>query len=204
MRYLLRQGDSDGARKQLDRLAKLAPDSAELKSSRSEMNLNTGDGRQELQQARLLGVGTMCRRGVAAFEKLFGGVPPIRPLAIEYWTLVARLPARHKEAVAQLKKLDASSPGNADLQAALAKQMFADNKPAEGFAYLEQMSRSAAGRGAAADVAQRNQKDMPVQPGQRAGTAAFPGPVTTGESAANARVLLAQQARLNCRIRRFA
>jgi hypothetical protein len=26
--------------------------------------------------------------------------------------------------------------------------MFADNKPAEGFAYLEQMSRSAAGRGA--------------------------------------------------------
>ena len=120
MRYLLRQGDTDGAKKQLDRLEKLAPDSAELKSSRSEMNLNTGDGRQELQQARLLGVSGRVEEGVAAFEKLFGGVPPDQTLAIEYWALVARLPARHKEAVAQLKKLDASSPGNADLQAALA------------------------------------------------------------------------------------
>ncbi|VTN12470.1 Cellulose synthase operon protein C precursor [Raoultella terrigena] len=27
MRYLLRQGDTDGAKKQLDRLSKLAPDS---------------------------------------------------------------------------------------------------------------------------------------------------------------------------------
>ncbi len=103
-------------------------------------------------------------------------MPPDQTLAIEYWTLVARLPARHKEAVAQLKKLDASSPGNADLQAALAKQMFADNKPAEGFAYLEQMSRSAAGRGRRRYVAQRNQR-YAGQPGQRAGTAAFPGPV---------------------------
>lgn len=63
MRYLLRQGDTDGAKKQLDRLAKLAPDSAELKSSRSEMNLNTGDGRQELQQARLLGVSGRVEEG---------------------------------------------------------------------------------------------------------------------------------------------
>lgn len=73
------------------------------------MNLNTGDGRQELQQARLLGVSGRVEEGVAAFEKLFGGVPPDQTLAIEYWALVARLPARHKEAVAQLKKLDASS-----------------------------------------------------------------------------------------------
>ena len=193
MRYLLRQGDSDGARKQLDRLAKLAPDSAELKSSRSEMNLNTGDGRQELQQARLLGVSGRVEEGVAAFEKLFGGVPPDQTLAIEYWTLVARLPARHKEAVAQLKKLDASSPGNADLQAALAKQMFADNKPAEGFAYLEQMSRSAAGRGAAADMWLSEIKDMPVSRASVQELQRFLALFTTGESAANARVLLAQQ-----------
>ncbi|MDS0890063.1 cellulose synthase complex outer membrane protein BcsC [Raoultella ornithinolytica] len=192
MRYLLRQGDTDGAKKQLDRLAKLAPDSAELKSSRSEMNLNTGDGRQELQQARLLGVSGRVE-GVAAFEKLFGGVPPDQTLAIEYWALVARLPARHKEAVAQLKKLDASSPGNADLQAALAKQMFADDKPAEGFAYLEQMSRSAAGRGAAADMWLSEIKDMPVSRASVQQLQRFLVLFTTGESAANARVLLAQQ-----------
>jgi hypothetical protein len=130
---------------------------------------------------------------VAAFEKLFGGVPPDQTLAIEYWALVARLPARHKEAVAQLKKLDASSPGNADLQAALAKQMFADDKPAEGFAYLEQMSRSAAGRGAAADMWLSEIKDMPVSRASVQQLQRFLVLFTTGESAANARVLLAQQ-----------
>lgn len=105
MRYLLRQGDTDGAKKQLDRLSKLAPDSTALKSSLSEMNLSTGDGRQALQQARLLGVSGHVEEGVAAFEKLFGGVPPDETLAIEYWSLVARLPARHNEAVLALKKL---------------------------------------------------------------------------------------------------
>ena len=56
MRYLLRQGDTAGAKQQLERLAKLAPESPELKASRDEMKSSTGDGRQELQQARLLGV----------------------------------------------------------------------------------------------------------------------------------------------------
>lgn len=92
MRYLLRQGDSDGARKQLDRLAKLAPDSAELKSSRSEMNLNTGDGRQELQQARLLGVSGRVEEGVAAFENCSAAYRPIRPSRLNTgrWWRVSR------------------------------------------------------------------------------------------------------------------
>ena len=193
MRYLLRQGDTAGAKKQLEKLAKVAPDSAELKSSRSEMSLSTSDGRQELQQARLLGVSGRVEEGIAAFDKLFGGVPPDPSLAIEYWALVARLPARHKEAVAQLKKLDARAPGNPDLQATLAKQMFADNKPAEGFAYLEQMSRSAAGRGTAADMWLSEIKDMPVSKGSVQELQRFLTLFETGESAANARVLLAQQ-----------
>ncbi|WP_434665040.1 cellulose synthase complex outer membrane protein BcsC [Klebsiella sp. B345] len=193
MRYLLRQGDTPGAKKQLEKLAKVAPDSAELKSSRSEMSLSTSDGRQELQQARLLGVSGRVEEGIAAFDKLFGGVPPDQSLAIEYWALVARLPARHTEAVAQLKKLDASAPGNPDLQAVLAKQMFADNKPAEGFAYLEQMSRSAAGRGTAADMWLSEIKDMPVSKGSVQELQRFLTLFETGESAANARVLLAQQ-----------
>ncbi|TCW14346.1 tetratricopeptide repeat protein [Raoultella sp. BIGb0138] len=193
MRYLLRQGDTAEAKKQLDKLAKLAPDSPELQASRSEMNLNTNDGRQELQQARLLGVSGRVEEGVAAFEKLFGGVPPDQTLAIEYWALVARLPARHKEAVAQLQKLDARSPGNADLQAALAKQMFADDKPKEGFAYLEQMARSAAGRGTAADMWLDEIKEMPVSRDSVQALQRFLLLFTTGASAADARVLLDRQ-----------
>lgn len=145
MRYLLRQGDTAGAKQQLERLAKLAPESPELKASRDEMKSSTGDGRQELQQARLLGVAGKVDEAIAAYEKLFNGVPDDDDAAIEYWTLVARLPARHNEGINQLKKLNARLPGNVPLQTALAKQMFGDNKPEEGFAYLEQMSRSAAG-----------------------------------------------------------
>lgn len=67
------------------------------------MKISTGSGRQALQQARLLGVAGKVDEAVAAYEKLFGGVPTDTEAAIEYWTLVARLPARHSEGVSQLK-----------------------------------------------------------------------------------------------------
>ncbi|PXW39965.1 tetratricopeptide repeat protein [Klebsiella oxytoca] len=193
MRYLLRQGDTAGAQKQLERLAKLAPESTELKASRDEMKSSTGDGRQELQQARLLGVAGKVDEAIAAYEKLFNGVPDDENAAIEYWTLVARLPARHNEGVNQLKKLNASLPGNVQLQTALAKQMFGDNKPEEGFAYLEQMSRSAAGRGIAADMWFTEVKSMPVSRTSVQALQRFLIQFPTGSSAANARVLLDQQ-----------
>ncbi|MBX4308090.1 hypothetical protein K4G96_21015, partial [Mycobacterium tuberculosis] len=82
--------------------------------------------------------------------------------AIEYWTLGARLPSRHIDGVSQLKKLHASAPGNVSLLTSLAKQMFADNKPQEGFAYLAEMARSASGRGIAADMWFSEVKSMPA------------------------------------------
>ena len=193
VRYLLRQGDTAGAQKQLARLAKLAPESAELKASRDEMKSSTGDGRQELQQARLLGVAGKVDEAIAAYEKLFNGVPDDDEAAIEYWTLVARLPARHNEGISQLKKLNARLPGNVQLQTALAKQMFGDNKPEEGFAYLEQMSRSAAGRGIAADIWFNEVKSMPVSRASVQALQRFIAQFPTGSTSANARVLLDQQ-----------
>lgn len=193
MRYLLRQGDTAGAKQQLERLAKLAPESPELKASRDEMKSSTGDGRQELQQARLLGVAGKVDEAIAAYEKLFNGVPDDDDAAIEYWTLVARLPARHNEGINQLKKLNARLPGNVSLQTALAKQMFGDNKPEEGFAYLEQMSRSAAGRGIAADIWFNEVKSMPVSRASVQALQRFLMQFPTGSTSANARVLLDQQ-----------
>ncbi|MBX4389574.1 hypothetical protein K4H03_26215, partial [Mycobacterium tuberculosis] len=58
-----------GAQKELERLTKLAPDSPELKASRNEMKSNTGEGRQALQQARLLGVAGKVDEAIAAYEK---------------------------------------------------------------------------------------------------------------------------------------
>lgn len=193
MRYLLRQGDAAGAQKELERLTKLAPDSPELKASRNEMKSNTGEGRQALQQARLLGVAGKVDEAIAAYEKLYGGVPDDVDVAIEYWTLVARLPARHSEGVSQLKQLNASAPGNVSLLTSLAKQMFADNKPQEGFAYLAEMARSASGRGIAADMWFSEVKSMPVSKASVQALQQFLLQFPTGSVAANARVLLDQQ-----------
>ncbi|HDH0723995.1 TPA: cellulose biosynthesis protein BcsC, partial [Klebsiella aerogenes] len=192
-RYLLRQGDTAGAQKQLDLLAKLAPESSALQATRNEMKISTGSGRQALQQARLLGVAGKVDEAVAAYEKLFGGVPTDTEAAIEYWTLVARLPARHSEGVSQLKKLNASTPDNVTLLTSLAKQMFSDNKPQEGFAYLEQMARSASGRGIAADMWLGEIKSMPVSRGSVQALQRFLLQFPAGSATANARVLLAQQ-----------
>ena len=72
-RYLLRQGDTAGAQKELDRLKGMAPDSSAYQSSRTTMLLSTPDGRQALQQARLLATTGHTQEAIAAYDKLFDG-----------------------------------------------------------------------------------------------------------------------------------
>ncbi|MEB5673271.1 hypothetical protein MXE77_15365, partial [Escherichia coli] len=101
-RSLLRQGDIDGAQKQLDRLSQLAPSSNAYKSSRTTMLLSTPDGRQVLQQARLQATTGHAEEAVASYNKLFNGAPPEGDIAVEYWSTVAKIPARRGEAINQL------------------------------------------------------------------------------------------------------
>ena len=75
-RYLLRQGDTGGAQKELDRLKGIAPGSSAYQSSRNTMLLSTPDGRQQLQQARLLATTGHTQEAIAAYDKLFDGNPP--------------------------------------------------------------------------------------------------------------------------------
>lgn len=106
-RSLLRQGDIDGAQKQLDRLSQLAPSSNAYKSSRTTMLLSTPDGRQALQQARLQATTGHAEEAVASYNKLFNGAPPEGDIAVEYWSTVAKIPARRGEAINQLKRINA-------------------------------------------------------------------------------------------------
>ena len=82
-RYLLRQGDNAGAQKGLDRLKGIAPSSSTYKSSLNSMLLSTPDGRQALQQARLLATTGHTQEAIDAYEKLFSGNPPGGDLATE-------------------------------------------------------------------------------------------------------------------------
>lgn len=99
LRYMLRQGDTAGAQAQLKKLAQVAPNSTEYNASRAEIGLNTDAGRQSLQQARLLATTGHVPEALAEYEKAFNGPPPDGDYAVEYWTAVAKLPARHNEAL---------------------------------------------------------------------------------------------------------
>ncbi|HFK3153568.1 cellulose synthase complex outer membrane protein BcsC [Citrobacter sedlakii] len=161
-RYMLRQGDNDGAQKQLDRLAEIAPNSAAYKSSRTTQLLATPDGRQALQEARLQATTGHAEEAIAAYDKLFKGAPPEGELEVEYWSTVAKVPARRGQAINQLKAINARSPGNTGLQNTLAQLLFDNDRPAEGFVVLEQMAKSSAGRNAAATLWYAQIKDLPV------------------------------------------
>ncbi|KFC04494.1 cellulose synthase operon protein C [Trabulsiella guamensis ATCC 49490] len=193
LRYLLRQGDAAAAQTQLDRLAKLAPDSSAYKNSRSEIQLTTPEGRQALQQARLLTTTGHVEEGLATYDKLFNGAPPDGAMAVEYWTAVARLPARHNEAVNQLKNLNKTMPGNVQLQSTLARMLFDDDKRDEAFAVLEQMAKSNAGRNTAADIWYDQIKTMPTSDASILALQRFLLLFTTGDLATAAKTQLDEQ-----------
>lgn len=161
-RYLLRQGDNDGAQKQLDRLSQLAPSSSAYQSSRTTMMLSTPEGRQSLQEARLQATTGHTEEAIAAYDALFKGHPPQGDLAVEYWTTVAKSPARRNEAINQLKRINASTPGNTALQNTLAQLLFDGGRRDEGFAVLEQMANSSDGRTTASALWYQQIKDLPA------------------------------------------
>ncbi|MGK9175828.1 cellulose biosynthesis protein BcsC [Yokenella regensburgei] len=197
LRYLLRQGDTAGAQKQLDRLVTLAPDSAAYKAAKTEMALSTAQGRQALQQARLQAATGHTQEAIAAYEGLFNGAPPEGNLAPEYWSLVAKIPARHAEAVNQLKAINSRNPGNADLQSTLARLLLADGRTEEGYAVLEQMAKNNTGRENAASIWYQNIQGMTVSDQSVAALQRFLSVFSEGDTVVTARQQLdAQQKQL--------
>lgn len=193
-RYLLRQGDSAGAQKLLDKLKQNAPDSAATKQAQTDATLATPQGSQTLQQARLLGATGHVPEAIEEYKKLFNGdAPPDGDLAVEYWMLAARVPAQRSKAVAELAALNKRMPGNNTLRAGLAQLLFSDGRPESGFALLEQMARSSGGRGQAADMWYAQVSQMPVSNASVAALQRFLSVFDEGESVDSARAKLAQQ-----------
>ena len=193
LRYLLRQGDTAGAKKQLDKLAQVAPNSAEYNASRVEIGLNTDAGRQELQQARLQATTGHVPEALAAYEKAFNGAPPDGDYAVEYWSTVAKIPARRDEALKHLQSLNQQNPGNIGLQTTLANMLLADNRRDEAFTVLEQMAKSNGGRGPAGDIWFNTIKNQPVSPSSVQSLQRFLLIFSSGEAADSARAMLADQ-----------
>ncbi|EMP9726328.1 cellulose synthase complex outer membrane protein BcsC [Enterobacter cloacae] len=196
-RYLLRQGDNAGAQKELDRLKGIAPGSSAYQSSRNTMLLSTPDGRQQLQQARLLATTGHTQEAIAAYDKLFDGNPPCGDVATEYWNVVAKDPARRNAAINQLKKINSSSPGNTQLQSTLAQLLFQTGRRDEGFAVLQEMAKSSNGRSQASDMWYAQIKDQPVSNASVSALQKYLSVFSDGENVTAARSQLeAQQKQL--------
>ncbi|MCT4703331.1 cellulose synthase complex outer membrane protein BcsC [Enterobacteriaceae bacterium H20N1] len=193
MRYLLRLGDNEGAKKQLGRLSQLAPSSSAYQQSVTTMTLSTPEGRQQLQQARLLATTGHTAEAAAAYEKIFNGNPPAGDLAVEYWTLMAKEPARRRLAIDKLKALNAANPGNAELRSNLARLLFASGRSEEGFTVLEQMAKSNNSRQDAAQIWYDQISHLPVSDASVAALTRFLGVFTEGETVTAARAKLAEQ-----------
>lgn len=193
LRYMLRQGDTAGAQKQLARIKELAPHSAEYNASRTELLLNSAEGRQALQQARLLATTGHADEAIAAYEKAFNGPPPDGDYAVEYWTTALKIPARHNDALTRLQALNARTPGNTVLQSTIARSLLADNRRDEAFTVLEQMAKSAKGRNEAGDIWYDAIKDQSPSQASVQSLQRFLMIFTSGELADNARGQLADQ-----------
>lgn len=192
VRYLLRQGDNDGAQKLMAKMGKQSPEAPAVQSAKTSMALSTAEGRAALQEARLMAASGRTDEAIAAYNKLFNGQPPSADLEGEYWLLMAKKPASHKAAVDRLMAMNARTP-NGDVGGALAKMLFDDGRMEDGYTVLRQMSRSNAGRGTASSMWYARIKDM--APGQ-ASIAALQRYLTVfsdGDDVAAARQQLAQQ-----------
>lgn len=162
LRLALHQGDQAQAAQLMARLQQNAPDAPATRQAAASMLLITPEGRQQLQQARLLTASGRLEEALHAWDRLFNGVFPSNDIALEYWRLVARLPGQQAHALAQMQALDRQAPGNVSLRMAIAQmQLSNDNVPAA-VKQLQSVAENPAGRTQAAELWLSHIQSRPV------------------------------------------
>lgn len=162
LRMALRQGDRATAETLLTALRRVAPDSAAMREAQAGMLLSSPEGRQKLQEARLLATSGRLVEARAAWDALFHGTFPDVNVALEYWRLVLRLPGQETRALTELEALDRRYPGNVGVRLQIARAQFAQNNAVGAQEKIRQLAGNAAGRNAAAELWLQNIQAQPV------------------------------------------
>lgn len=105
LRLALRQGNQILATQQLEKLRQLIPDSNLYRHAKINIILAQPEGERQLQQARLMAVAGHFIEAKKLYDSLFQGDPPTPFLAVEYWTMVSRIPGKESEGLKQLQAL---------------------------------------------------------------------------------------------------
>lgn len=162
IRMALRQGDQAKAQQLFDALQKAAPDDAATRESAAGLRLMSPEGRQQLQQARLLATAGRLPEAKVAWDALFHGVFPDVNTELEYWRLVARLPGQQPLAWRQLQALEQRYPGNIGVELQLARMAFDNNQPDQAVTQLRQLANRDGGRDAASELWLQQIQNQPV------------------------------------------
>ncbi|MGY0157674.1 cellulose synthase complex outer membrane protein BcsC [Edwardsiella tarda] len=161
MRLLLRQGNTQGAGQLADQLCLPANQAVVCQRARMLLALNTPQGRQALQQARLLATAGQYTAAVAAYDALWQGAPPPLDLAAEYWRTVARLTGQTPRAIAALQALNQRYPYDVAVAETLVKLLLSQGQQQEADALLMRMAENEATRPRAAAIGLAQIQRMP-------------------------------------------
>lgn len=162
LNFALHKGDMVLAQKELDLLAKQAPNSKVYRDAKINFELAQSAGREKLQQARLLATSGQVEKAKEIYDQLFDGRPSSFGLGVEYWQLVARLPKQMPLAIKKLQALNQEYPGSSSLRLSLARLLFDEKRDQEAYALLEEAAKDRQGRNVVADLWLTRLKDMSV------------------------------------------
>ena len=196
IRMALRQGDQAKAQQLLDQLKRLAPNAAATREAETGLRLISADGRQQLQQARLLATAGRTEEAKAAWDALFHGVFPDVNTELEYWRLVARLPGQQSHAYQQLQALEQRYPGNVGLELQLARMAFDNNQSAAAFTQLRSLANRNGGRDAASELWLQQIQNQPVSDRSVASLKQYLDVFTAGDAQQRGQDELARQQKL--------
>lgn len=105
LRLSLRKKDPVRAQQLLKKLSQLSPDSPIYHQAQMDIKLSQAQGKKTLQQARLLAAAGNLVKAKALYDSLFQDNPPPAHLAVEYWTLMSRIPDYETIALKNLQSL---------------------------------------------------------------------------------------------------
>lgn len=193
LRLALHQGDQAKAQQYMNQLKQTAPDSAAAREAQASMLLVSPDGRQQLQQARLLATSGRLQEARAAWDKLFNGVFPSVDIALEYWSLVARIDGQQPTALANLQALDQRYPGNIGVRMQLARLQFQNDKPQQAAEALKTLANNPGARDQAAELWLSRIQAQPVTAESVAQLRQYLDTFTSGDARSNGEQELARR-----------
>lgn len=196
LRLALRQGDQVKAQQYMAQLKQQAPDAPATREAQANMLLISPEGRQQLQQARLLAASGHLPEARAAWDKLFNGAFPGVDIALEYWSLVARIDGQQPTALANLQALDRRYPGNVGVRLQLARLQFQNDNPAQAAGELKTLAQNPAGRDQAAELWLSNIQAQPVTAQSVAQLQQYLEAFTSGDARTRGEQELARQQKL--------